>query len=239
MYLVIEFFFLNSNYPSLAKDVPIMPLHLNGAKVELPVCLKQLTFTGFNPPPGPRKMKGDLMYLHAITPENKRFHLTACTKGFFVNQSTDDAFNSRPDNQHRIHHSLVDLLNTLSPVFKKNFAAIQSKRTLKHPFERISTPFQVNSWLAPSFEHTIDWFRAEDSNAAKLGHEDHIPGHSRDWNEEIQATKELPKSTLPERLIRERAMFKVHSDFVNAATRGAMAVVESNIMAINPGEDSK
>lgn len=34
-------------------------------------------------------------------------------------------------------------------------------------------------------------------------------------------------------------MFKVHSDFVNAATRGAMAVVESNIMAINPGEDSK
>jgi hypothetical protein len=34
-------------------------------------------------------------------------------------------------------------------------------------------------------------------------------------------------------------MFKVHSDFVNAATRGAIAVVESNIMAINPGEESK
>jgi hypothetical protein len=34
-------------------------------------------------------------------------------------------------------------------------------------------------------------------------------------------------------------MFKVHSDFVNAATRGAIAVVESNIMAINPGEDAK
>ena len=34
-------------------------------------------------------------------------------------------------------------------------------------------------------------------------------------------------------------MFKVHSDFLNAATRGAIAVVESNIMAINPGEDAK
>lgn len=95
------------------------------------------------------------------------------------------------------------------------------------------------SWLSPDYDHSVDWFRAEDSNASKLGHEDHIPGHSRDWNEEIQATKELPKKTLPERLIRERAMFKVHSDFVNAATRGAIAVVESNILAINPGEDSK
>lgn len=34
-------------------------------------------------------------------------------------------------------------------------------------------------------------------------------------------------------------MFKVHSDFVSAATRCAIAVVESNIMAINPGEDAK
>jgi protein TIF31 len=34
-------------------------------------------------------------------------------------------------------------------------------------------------------------------------------------------------------------MFKVHSDFVAAATRGAMAVVDGNIMAINPGEDAK
>ena len=40
-------------------------------------------------------------------------------------------------------------------------------------------------------------------------------------------------------MIRERAMFKVHSDFVAAATRGAMAVIDGNIMAINPGEDSK
>lgn len=221
------------------KDYPIMQMHLNGAKTKLPQCIKQLTFTGFNPPPGPRKMKGDLMYLHIITMEDKRYHLTASNKGFFVNQSTDDSFNPKPDNMYRIHHSLVELINSLSSIFKKSFATIQSKRTLKHPFERIGTPFQVNSWLSPSFEHTVDWFRAEDSNAAKLGHEDHIPGHSRDWNEEIQATKELPKKTLPDRLIRERAMFKVHSDFVSAATRGAMAVIESNIMAINPGEDSK
>lgn len=32
---------------------------------------------------------------------------------------------------------------------------------------------------------------------------------------------------------------QVHSDFVVAATRGAMSVIDGNIMAINPGEDTK
>jgi protein TIF31 len=48
-------------------------------------CLKHLTFSGWNSPNGKRKMKGDLLYLHVITNEDKRFHITACTRGFFVN----------------------------------------------------------------------------------------------------------------------------------------------------------
>ena len=75
--------------------------------------------------------------------------------------------------------------------------------------------------------------------SSRLGYEEHIPGQTRDWNEELQTTRELPRKNLPERLIRERAIFKVHSDFVVAATRGAIAVVDGNIMAINPGEDTK
>lgn len=31
----------------------------------------------------------------------------------------------------------------------------------------------------------------------------------------------------------------MHCDFVAAATRGAMAVIDGNVMAINPGEDAK
>lgn len=33
--------------------------------------------------------------------------------------------------------------------------------------------------------------------------------------------------------------FQVHSDFVAAATRGAMAVIDGNVMAINPGDEAK
>jgi len=75
--------------------------------------------------------------------------------------------------------------------------------------------------------------------SSRLGYEEHIPGQTRDWNEELQTTRELPRKHLPERLIRERTIFKVHSDFVVAATRGAMSVIDGNIMAINPGEDTK
>jgi len=34
-------------------------------------------------------------------------------------------------------------------------------------------------------------------------------------------------------------ILQVHGDFVAAATRGAMAVIDGNVMAINPGEEAK
>lgn len=45
--------------------------------------------------------------------------------------------------------------------------------------------------------------------SSKLGYEEHIPGQTRDWNEELQTTRELSRKNLPERLLRERAIFKV------------------------------
>lgn len=221
------------------KERPLMPLQpgVKGAKTTQ--ALKILTTSAWNPPPGPRKLHGDLMYLYVVTMEEKRYHISACPRGFYVNQSTDDVFNPKPDNPSYLSHSLADLLAQLSPTFKRAFPQMQKKRTQKHPFERIATPYQTYAWCAPQQEHTIDAIRAEDTFSSKLGYEEHIPGQTRDWNEEIQTTRELPRKNLPERLLRERAIFKVHSDFVTAATRGAMAVIDGNVMAINPGEETK
>ncbi|XP_059609117.1 clustered mitochondria protein homolog isoform X2 [Phlebotomus argentipes] len=221
------------------RDRPMMPLQpgVKGAKTTQ--ALKILTTSAWNPPPGPRKLHGDLMYLYVVTMEEKRYHISACPRGFYVNQSTDDVFNPKPDNPSYLSHSLADLLAMLSPTFKRAFPQMQKKRTQKHPFERIATPYQTYAWCSPQQEHTIDAIRAEDTFSSKLGYEEHIPGQTRDWNEEIQTTRELPRKNLPERLLRERAIFKVHSDFVTAATRGAMAVIDGNVMAINPGEETK
>jgi len=223
-----------------AKDLPVLPLH--PLSKEQPVkltCLKVLTPSGWNPPPGHRKLHGDLLYLQVITAEEKHYHITASTRGFFVNHCTEEEFNPKAASPSYLSHSLIELLNQISPLFKRNFALLQKRRTSRHPYERVPTPYQVYSWIGPQLEHNIDTIRAEDAFSSKLGYEEHIPGQTRDWNEELQTTRELPRKNLPERLLRERAIFKVHSDFVSAATRGAMAVIDGNVMAINPGEEAK
>lgn len=221
------------------REPPLLPLHPNIKNAKGPQALKVLTTSAWNPPPGPRKLHGDLMYLYVVTMEDKRFHISACSKGFFINQSTDEVFNPKPDNPSHLSHSLIDLLSQISPAFRRAFQVIQKRRTLRHAFERVATPYQVYQWASPHLEHTVDAIRAEDAFSSKLGYEEHIPGQTRDWNEELQTTRELPRKTLPERLLRERAIFKVHGDFVTAATRGAMAVIDGNVLAINPGEDPK
>ncbi|XP_018008261.1 clustered mitochondria protein homolog isoform X2 [Hyalella azteca] len=222
-----------------SKDRPLLPLQPYSKDTRTPQCLKILTTSAWNPPPGPRKLQGDLLYLFLVTAEGYNCHITASPWGFYLNQTTTEEFNPKPATPCYLSHSLVELLNQVSQTFKRNFALLQKKRLLRHPLERVPCPYQVFSWTAPSLVHTVDAIRAEDAFSSKLGYEEHIPGQTRDWNEELQTTRELPRRSLPERLLRERAIFKVHSDFVSAATKGAMAVVDGNVMAINPGEDPK
>ncbi|XP_043910351.1 clustered mitochondria protein homolog isoform X2 [Protopterus annectens] len=222
-----------------SKERPLVTLQPQSKDWKPLQCLKVLTLSSWNPPPGNRKMHGDLMYLYIVTMEDKHASITASTRGFYLNQSTTYNFSPKPANPSFLSHSLVELLNQISPGFKKNFAALQRKRVQRHPFERIATPFQVYSWTAPQVDHVMDCVRAEDAYTSRLGYEEHIPGQTRDWNEELQTTRELSRKNLPERLLRERAIFKVHSDFAAAATRGAMAVIDGNVMAINPGEETK
>lgn len=218
-----------------SKERPLLPLQPQAKEQKSPQCVKVLTTSAWNPPPGYRKMHGDLMYLYAVTLEDKHFHITACNRGFFLNMSQDDEFNPKPSTPSHLCHSLVEILQQISPGFKRNFATLLKKKSQRHPFERVTTPYQVYSWCAPMMEHTIDAIRAEDSTyffldintenptlgaifyfnfyfkafSSKLGYEEHIPGQTRDWNEELQTTRELPRKNLPERLLRERAIFKV------------------------------
>uniref|UniRef100_T1JB87 Clu domain-containing protein n=1 Tax=Strigamia maritima TaxID=126957 RepID=T1JB87_STRMM len=117
-------------------------------------------------------MHGELLYLYVLTWEDKRFHITASTRGFFVNQSTEVDFNPKASNPNHIGAALI-------------WSTIRR-----------------------------DAIRAEDAFSSKFGYED--------WNEELQTTREFPRKSLPDRLLRERAIFKVHSDFVAAAMRGAI-----------------
>jgi protein TIF31 len=81
----------------------------------------------------------------------------------FLSRSSEEDFNPKPATPSHLCHSLIELLNQISPAFKRNFSILQKKRTQRHPFERVATPYQLYSWSAPQMEHTIDAIRAEDS----------------------------------------------------------------------------
>ncbi|KAK0535693.1 Intracellular distribution of mitochondria [Tilletia horrida] len=57
---------------------------------------------------------------------------------------------------------------------------------------------------------------------------------TRDWNDEIQSTREIPRATLPERLVRERVLNRAFSDFVMAAVRAVPRVAAGMVPAMNP-----
>ena len=62
------------------------------------------------------------------------------------------------------------------------------------------------------------------------------PRGIREWNEEYQTVKEFPRDHVPQRLQRDRALNKIHNDFLLAAQEGAMAIVHGNIAPLNVAE---
>ncbi|XP_067347420.1 clustered mitochondria protein homolog [Channa argus] len=219
-----------------SKDRPLFPLQPTRDDRKPLQCLRVLTMSSWNPPPGYRKMHGDLMYLTVMTMEDRELNITSCTRGFYLNQSTAFNFNPKPAVPKLLCHSLVELFSQISPAFKRNFTALQKKRVQQHPYERVAVPFQVFTWTAHHGDHTLDCVRAEERHAGHMGQDELTSVQSRDWNEELQGCKELPRSSHQERLHRERSFFKTNSDFVAAATQGAVAVVDGNIVPLNPGE---
>ncbi|XP_041865030.1 clustered mitochondria protein homolog isoform X2 [Melanotaenia boesemani] len=218
------------------KELPLHPLQPIKDDWKPLQCLRVLTTSSWNPPPGNRKMHGDLMYINVLTMEDKELNITSSTRGFYLNQSTAFNFNPKPAIPKIFCHSLVELLSQVSPAFKKNFNVLQRRRVQQHPYERIAAPFQVLTWIAPHGDHTLDCVRAEETHTSRMGQDEHTAGQSRDWNEELQGCRELPRNSLQERLHRERSIFKMNSCFVAAAAQGAVAVIDGNVMPLNPGE---
>ena len=66
-------FFILEKEPQFA---PLFPTKNDQLK-----CLNVLAMSLWNPPPGNRRLNGDLLYLYTVTAEGKSFHITASPKG--------------------------------------------------------------------------------------------------------------------------------------------------------------
>ncbi|XP_054814407.1 clustered mitochondria protein isoform X2 [Prosopis cineraria] len=197
-------------------------------------CVESIVFSSLNPPPSYRRLVGDLIYLDVVTLEGNKYCITGGTKMFYLNSSTGNTLDPRPSKASSEATTLVALLQKISPKFKKALREILERRAAAHPFENVMSLLPPNMWLGsyPVPDHKRDSARAEDALILLYGSEP--IGMQRDWNEELQSCREFPHTTPQERILRDRALYKVTSDFVDAAINGAIGVISGCIPPINP-----
>ena len=215
---------------------------LSTSQDAVPKTIKSLSVSQWNPPPHHLRQRGHLLYLHLTTNEGEQHHITACNSGFFVNKSSSNKFDPfpRPAPKNHSAHSLLTLISILSASFNEAFVDLQKSNGLK---DLLTTfPFQnaipANPWLVPasyiqSSHHQPDLTRSQE--AYLLGGVDGAE-NLRDWNEEFQTTRELPRDTLQDRVFRERLTSKLFADYNDAAAKGAVAVARGDVAPLNPTE---
>uniref|UniRef100_A0A674NJ73 Clustered mitochondria protein homolog n=1 Tax=Takifugu rubripes TaxID=31033 RepID=A0A674NJ73_TAKRU len=168
----------------------------------------------------------NFLYITVVTIEGRQCDITSCPKGFFLNRSTEDVFDPRPAQSSPVCHSLSDLLCHISPAFKQTFAL--KNRPQLSPVETLPTPYHTMSWLGPSCASRIH------KNAfTRLGVDDEPATQAPDWNEELQAARDLPVNSLEERLQRDRTLLQVNSAFVRAVRQGAENILDGFVEPVN------
>ena len=221
--------------PSLGTVLPQHP-------ETLPKTIKSLSVSAWNPPLHHLRQRGHLLYLQLTTNEGDQHHITASTSGFFVNKSSSNKFDPfpRPAPKNHAAHSLLSLISILSPSFNETFVELQKANGQKDllttfPFQNAipANPWLVSSPFAQNSQHHPDATRSQEPFLVSGGDG---AENLRDWNEEFQTTRELPRETLQDRVFRERLTSKLFADYNDAAAKGAVLVARGEVAPLNPTE---
>jgi protein TIF31 len=207
-----------------------------------PKTIKSISLSPWNPPPYHLRTRGHLLYLLLVTNEGEQYHITSHVSGFFVNKSSHNKFDPFPKQAPKNYgaHSLLVLIQKLSPSFEPSFQSLLEYNSKREPLAmfQLSNAIPASPWLvsapsATSPEHQADIARTQE-NYLMAGTEG--TDTLRDWNEEFQSTRELPKETVQDKVFRERLTSKLFADYNEAATRGAVLVARGEIPPLNPTE---
>lgn len=207
-----------------------------------PKTVKAIALSPWNPPPCHLRQRGHLLYLVVTTNEGEQYQITSHVSGFFVNKSSNSKFDPFPKSSPKGYsaHSLLELLGLMSPSFSESFLKLQEHNNQRDPlatFQIInsipSTPWAVPPPNSALCTHAPDATRSQETYLLSgVENTDTL----RDWNEELQSAKELPKETVQDRVFRERLVSKLFADYNDAAVRGAVMVARGEIAPLNPTE---
>ncbi|KAI1212248.1 clustered mitochondria-domain-containing protein [Annulohypoxylon truncatum] len=225
-------------------DAPANPLALiPGEEEPAPKTVKSIALSPWNPPPYHLRQKGHLLYLLITTNEGEQYQITSHVGGFYVNKSSNSKFDPMPRAAPKGHaaHSLLTLLTQISPSFSETFEQLLQYNNHKDPLAtfQMTNAIPAAPWLVPSqnsplLAHTPDITRTQEGYLISgVDNTDTL----RDWNEEFQSARELPKETVQDRVFRERFISKLFADYSDAAARGAILVARGEVTPLNPTED--
>ncbi|KAK9234224.1 clustered mitochondria-domain-containing protein [Lipomyces kononenkoae] len=218
---------------------PILQELLPPAEPGRPACVKSLGLSHWHPPLSSLRLRGHLLYLQVLTLEGSVHHITADITGFYTSNSSNQKFDPSPrkGTGKAFHaHSLLVLLQELSPLFKDELVAWQTTLGNRDPLTvyNPTNALLAAPWLArPAPSPIPDISKSQEQ--LLVGGSDNLDT-VRDWNEDLQSTREMPRSTIQERILRERLLNKLYYDFTEAAAKGAVLIARDEVPALNPSE---
>ena len=102
---------------------------------------------------------------------------------------------------------------------------------------KVATKDNQSMWN-PCVFHEYRTARAEEEVSQTFG-VDVRNGALRDWNEELQLAREMPTSTLVERVERARVIHKTMTEYGEAALLAVKAISDGHISPMNPNEGTR
>lgn len=236
----------NQEQPAIGEydfsTVPSVSSLLPDEQDPAPKTVKGISLSPWNPPPAYLRQKGHLLYLIVTTNEGEQFQITAHVGGFFVNKSSNAKFDPSPRQAPKAasSHSLLTLIGDISPSFNESFTQLQEYNNRREPLATFqitnaipTAPWAVPAASSPLCAHSPDITRTQETFLiAGVEGTDTL----RDWNEEFQSAKELPKENVQDRVFRERLLAKLYADYNDAAARGAVMVARGEVAPLNPTE---
>jgi len=235
-----EFVFegLKADASEALRENPLLS-HFHPSGAEPVKCVRGLSYSGFNPPPANRRLMGDFYYIDYTPIEVDLPAVVICanTRGFYVTQSKQGKFSPLAASKSCHASTLAGCLSHYSTKFKKLFDEALQQHHKQTVQEQGSVAFPPNAWLARSLKaHEFDLGRSEQDLMKFTETAVMSVTNGRDWNEELQLAHEMPRTTPQERIARDRTRYRVHAEYVDAASQAALAIFNGQIQPLNPND---
>ena len=222
--------------------------------------IKSVNLSGWNPPPLPRKLVGDLLYIEVVTNDEGVFHITAIPSGFYVNKSSRAFFDPNPAAVAHFSHELFNTLMSVSTSLRLAWQKFTSTNLdslaegiqpgaldtiattlVQGRADTLIQKWQWNSFAPPSdaalagaVAHTYDLYRLEEELCDSYGMEE--KGSCREWNEEIQQIRSMVATSIEEKILKAKLSHKAMTEYAEACKAVAVAIAEGHITPMNPTE---